>query len=261
MSDFIEAGTDGPMVMLLHSSVSGAKMWRRLMDALKDRYRVRAVNLIGYGRTPPWASEASQSLDDQARVVEAALPDEAEPIYLVGHSFGGSVAMKTAARLGERVAKLALLEANPCYLLRQAGRHEAYARATAMRDCVKAAGATGDWDSAAATFADHWGGAGAWDAMPADRRATFVAALRPNFFEWDAVIDEETPLERWGELLPRATMYLHDPGTTLPIRETVELLRGAHPHWTFHEIAGGGHMAPLTRPDLVNPIIAEFLDG
>jgi hypothetical protein len=56
-------------------------------------------------------------------------------------------------------------------------------------------------------------------------------------------------------------MYLYDPGTTLPIRETVELLRGAHPHWTFREIAGGGHMAPLTRPDLVNPIIAEFLDA
>ena len=97
--------------------------------------------------------------------------------------------------------------------------------------------------------------------MPADRRATFVAALRPNFFEWDAVIDEETPLERWGELLPRVTMYLYDPGTTLPIRETVELLRGAHPHWMFREIASGGHMAPLTRPDLVNPIIAEFLDA
>ena len=49
MPDFIEAGSVGPLVMLMHSSVSGAKMWRRLMDTLKDRYRVRAVNLIGYG--------------------------------------------------------------------------------------------------------------------------------------------------------------------------------------------------------------------
>jgi len=126
MPDFIEAGSVGPLVMLMHSSVSGAKMWRRLMDALKDRYRVRAVNLIGYGGTPPWREERPQSLDDQARVVEAALPEDADEVYLVGHSFGGAVAMKTAARLGARVTKLALLEANPCYLLQRAGRHEAF---------------------------------------------------------------------------------------------------------------------------------------
>jgi pimeloyl-ACP methyl ester carboxylesterase len=44
-------------------------------------------------------------------VVEAALPEDADQVYLVGHSFGGAVAMKTAARLGARVTKLALLEA------------------------------------------------------------------------------------------------------------------------------------------------------
>jgi len=29
--------------------------------------------------------------------------------------------------------------------------------------------------------------------------------------------------------------------------------------WTYKEIAGGGHMAPLTRPDLVNPLVRSFL--
>ena len=32
--DFLEAGS-GPVVMLVHSSVSGARQWRRLMDDLK----------------------------------------------------------------------------------------------------------------------------------------------------------------------------------------------------------------------------------
>jgi pimeloyl-ACP methyl ester carboxylesterase len=47
--DFVEAGSVGPVVMLVHSSVSGARQWRRLMEDLKDRFRVRAVNLFGYG--------------------------------------------------------------------------------------------------------------------------------------------------------------------------------------------------------------------
>jgi pimeloyl-ACP methyl ester carboxylesterase len=132
----MEAGTVGPVVMLLDSAVSRSKMWRRLMDALKDRYRVRAVNLIGYGETPAWNNERSQTLDDQARVVEAAIPDDAAIL-------GGVFAMKTTARLA-RVAELILLEANPCYLLRLAGRDEAYAQAIELRNCIKAGGDSGD---------------------------------------------------------------------------------------------------------------------
>src|SRR5215467_14357392 len=108
-ADFIEAGS-GPVVMLIHSSVSGARMWRRLMDDLKDDFHVRAVNLYGYGRTPPWYSDAPQSLEDQARLVETALPTNAANFCLVGHSLGGSVAMKLAAPLSGRVSRLVLLE-------------------------------------------------------------------------------------------------------------------------------------------------------
>jgi pimeloyl-ACP methyl ester carboxylesterase len=258
--DFVAAGESGAHVLLVHSSVSGPRMWRRLMDALKDRYRLRAVNLMGYGRTPPWPGPGPLALDDQAAIVEAAAPPEG-PVYIVGHSLGGTVAMKAAARLGRRVEKLVLLEANPCYLLAQAGRREAYEEAFALRNCIKAAGASGEWEPAAAVFADYWGGAGAWAATPADRRIAFIEALKPNYYEWDCVLDETIPLEAWGDLLPRATLYVHDPATVRPIRELVELFRAAHPHWTFCEVAAGGHMAPLTRPDLVNPIVAEYLDG
>ena len=135
--DYLEAGSSGPVVMLVHSSVSGARQWRRLMDDLKDQFRVRAVNLFGYGKTPPWPAEATQTLSDQARLVEAALPPDAGEIYVVGHSFGGSVAMKAAARLAGRVARLVLLETNPFYLLAQAGRMDAFAEAVELRNDIK----------------------------------------------------------------------------------------------------------------------------
>ncbi len=247
--------------MLVHSSVSGARQWRRLMDDLKDRFRVRAVNLFGYGDTPPWHGEATQTLADQARLVEAAVPADADEVAVVGHSFGGSVAMKTAASMRGRVTKLVLLETNPFYLLRQAGRTEAFAQALALRDCIKTFGARGEWETAAEKFADYWNGPGTWAGTPPERRAAFAQAIQPNFFEWDAVMDESTPAEQWTKLLPRATSVVHDPGTVLPIREIAEILRQASPGWTYREIAGGGHMAPLTRPDLVNPAVAALLDA
>src|SRR5579863_10405865 len=152
-ADFIEAGSSGPVVMLIHSSVAGARQWRRLMDDLKDRFRLRAVNLYGYGKTPPWSKERKQTLLDQAKLVESALPPGADEIYLVGHSFGGSVAMNATALLGARVKKLVLLEANPFYLLAQDGRLDALAEAMALRDQVKKLGALGQWAAAAEVFA------------------------------------------------------------------------------------------------------------
>ncbi len=257
-ADFLEAGTSGPHVMLIHSSVSGARQWRRLMDDLKDRYRVRAVNLYGYGKTPSWHGGALQTLDDQARLVETAIPADADELYVVGHSFGGSVAMKLAANLQRRVTKLVLLETNPFYLLAQAGRADAFAEAVDLRNCIRKFGALGEWEAAAETFADYWSGAGTWRNMPADRRIVFAAALRPNFHEWSAVMNETTTIDEWAATLPRATMALCDPATVSPIREIDALLRAACPAWTF-AAAKGGHMAPLTRPDLINPIVTLFL--
>src|SRR6516164_10383462 len=153
-ADFLEAGS-GLVVMLIHSSVSGARMWRRLMDDLKDDFHVRAVNLYGYGSTPRWPSDKPQSLDDQARLVETALPTNADTVCLVGHSFGGSVAMRLAARLAGRVTKLVLLETNPFYLLEQSGRADAFSEIMDLRNWVKKFGGMGEWGTVAERFADY----------------------------------------------------------------------------------------------------------
>jgi pimeloyl-ACP methyl ester carboxylesterase len=257
--DFLEAGS-GPLVMLVHSSVSGARQWRGLMDDLKSRFHVRAVNLFGYGKTPPWPTESRQSLTDQARLVEAALPAGADQICLVGHSFGGAVAMKVAARLSGRVAKLVLLEPIPFQLLAQAGCKDAFAEAMNLRNIVKKYGAVGEWSTAAEKFADYWTGAGTWQEMPPDRRLAFSEALKPNFFEWDAVMDDTTPVEEWAALLPRATLLAFDPAGVSPTREIAAILRRSCPDWTFATVRGAGHMAPITRPDLMNPLVCSFLE-
>lgn len=248
----------GEAVILIHSSVSGNRQWRSLIDALKDRHRVIAVNLFGYGETTPWPNVAPQSLYAQAQLVLALCAALDAPVHLVGHSFGGSVALKAAELLGARVGRLVLIEPNPFHLLRQAGRMAAYLEARALRDHVKCYGALGDWTQVACRFADYWLGDGAWAAMADKRRAAFVASLPPNFHEWDAVMDEVTPVEAWKQL-PAHTLVVSDAETRRPIREIVEIFVEACPHWRFHTMPGGGHMAPLTRPDLVDPVVRRFL--
>lgn len=249
----------GQPVVLIHSSVSANRQWRALTEALKDRYRVLAINLFGYGETTPWPGSSSQSLYAQARLVLALCEELGSPVHLVGHSFGGSVALKAARLLGPRVGSLILLEPNPFYLLKQNGRTEAFLESRSLRDHVKCFGSLGDWPRVAERFADYWVGDGSWSTMPEKRRASFADSLPPNFYEWDAVMEEETTVEEWKGLSAK-TLVVSDAATRLPIREIVDIFAKACPHWTFHTIPEGGHMAPLTRPELINPVVREFLD-
>jgi pimeloyl-ACP methyl ester carboxylesterase len=240
--------------------VSGNRQWRALMEALKDRYRVLAINLFGYGETTSWPGTAPQSLYAQAQLVLALCEEAGTPVHFVGHSFGGSVALKAAMLLGPRVESLILLEANPFYLLKQNGRTQAFLESRALRDHVKCFGALGEWPKVAQRFADYWLGDGSWDAMPEKRRVVFAESLSPNFYEWDAVMEEETTVEQCRTLAAK-TLVVSDAGTRFPIREIVDIFTEACPHWIFRTIPEGGHMAPLTRPELINPIVRTFLDG
>jgi pimeloyl-ACP methyl ester carboxylesterase len=257
--DYTDEGHGDPVV-LLPSSVSGNRQWRALTELLQDRYRVLAINLFGYGKTTPWPGSAPQSLYAQAQLVLALCEGLGERVHLVGHSFGGSVALKAAMLLGTRVGSLILIEPNPFSLLSQAGQTQALGEVRSLRDHVKCFGALGDWPKVAERFADYWMGDGSWSAMPEKRRAAFVTSLPPNFYEWDAVMGEEAAVEEWKTVTAR-TLVISDRGTRRPIREIVAIFAEACPHWSFRTITGGGHMAPLTHPELINPIVREFLDA
>lgn len=258
--DIMQAGS-GPTVILVHSSVAGARQWRRLMSDLEGRFHLIAINLFGYGSTPAWSDPSSQTLEDQARLVEEVVPKNNGKFSLIGHSFGGSVAMKAATKLGSCIDNLILLEPNPFYLLEQHDRREAFAESMQLRNCIKECGSAGEWLKAAEKFADYWGGSGTWSTTPDERKATFAEALKPNFHEWDAVMDETTSLQEWVEVLPKNTVVASAQETVRPIREIVELMQKNCSAWRYEQISEGGHMAPLTRPDIVNPLVASILDG
>jgi len=260
--DYLDEG-QGPAVILVHSSASGYGQWRRLVEVLQPHWRVLAPNLFGNGDTSPWPAGRPQTVGDQAGPVLALaeLPGVAgAPVRLVGHSTGGAIVMTAALALGPRVACQVLLEPNPFALLAAHGRTEAFQEALAMRDWVKEHGDRNDWPRVCEHFADYWNGPGTWAAMNERQRARMVAQIPSNYHEWDAVLADRTPVEAWGSLAPR-TLLVSAADTVRPIREIVEILsgawRGVH-HVTLPE---GGHMAPVSRPELVNPHVVAFLES
>jgi len=251
----------GQTVVLIHSSASGAGQWRALVSDLDRHYQTIAVNLFGYGGTTKWKGLEAQTLDDQANLVEMVIPNKRDAICVVGHSFGGSVAMKVASHLGDRVEKLILIEPNPFNLLKNEGRIEAYEESLMICGWVQDFGRKDEWHFAAQKFIDYWNGAGTWSSLSEKQKIKLVSLIRPNFYEWDAVLSDDTVIEEWYENLPRDTMVLLTQNTRRPIHEIGEIFKRCCRAWHFQCLEDCDHMAPLSRPDLVNPMVVSFLDS
>jgi len=256
-TDFIEDG-HGSAVMLIHSTVAGNKQWRKLIEYLSPQYRVIAPNLFGYGSSPKWLKKRNQTLSDQVDLLRGFF-DENESISIVGHSFGGSVAMMAAKEYAEKIKKLVLIEPNPFYLLENHSDPDSYQEALNLRDIIKTNAAKETWGQAAQQFADYWNGSGTWKQMDEPRREKFAEALKPNFHEFDCVINEITTLEEWREILPLNTHILFSEQTVNSIRKIVTIFEETMPSWIFHSYGEGTHMAPLTHPNIINPIIHKIL--
>ena len=96
-----------------------------------------AINLFGYGQTSPWTGNSNQTLYDQTKLVIEFCSTYKYPISIVGHSFGGSVAIKLAVILKDKVSRMVLLEPNLFYLLNQHGRIGAYNECLELKNCIK----------------------------------------------------------------------------------------------------------------------------
>jgi pimeloyl-ACP methyl ester carboxylesterase len=102
---------DGPVVLLIHGMVSDSTTWHRAAEQLAERgHRVLAPDLLGHGNSDK--PEDGYELADFADSLATLLTElDARQATVVGHSFGGAVAMQLAYGHPELVRRLVLVSA------------------------------------------------------------------------------------------------------------------------------------------------------
>jgi pimeloyl-ACP methyl ester carboxylesterase len=250
--EYLEQGSGAPVVLLHGSGCSGAQ-WRALADALSERYRVIAPDLWGYGDTAHWHGREAFSLAHEAEIVHALLGHAGEPAHLVGHSYGGAVALHVARLRSDRLRSLALIEPVAFHLL--VDRREV----ADVGGIIVRAVASGDYAGGCGVFIDYWNGLGAWDGLPAAKRAAMASRLTKVALDFHATLNEPARPEDFRSIaLP--TLLLRGTRSPAPTRRICETLAGVLPDSELAVIEGAGHMAPLTHRDQVNALIASHLE-
>jgi pimeloyl-ACP methyl ester carboxylesterase len=263
---FRRSGDGDQLLVLLHGITSTSEAWRRVMPRLAEGYTVVAPDLIGHGRSAkPRGDYSLGAYAAGVRDLLAVLGFEHGTV--IGHSFGGGIAMQFAYLFPEYTERMALIasgglgrEVHPLlraatlpgseWILPLLAREWPVRAGDAVRSVAAKVGLEAGPDLA--EFARGYASLteeGASDA--------FVHTMR-------SVIDHEgqrvSALDRLylADQLPTLIVW----GTDDPVIP-VEHGRRAHEiveHSRYVEIEGSGHWPMLDAPDRVHRELTSFLE-
>jgi pimeloyl-ACP methyl ester carboxylesterase len=256
------AKADAPEpVILIHSSGMSSRQWGRLTEVLGRTHRVIAPDLLGSGQNPPWPAERLFDLSEDVDAIEALMEKEGtgSRVHLVGHSYGGLLALKLARRDPRRVRSLTAYDPVAFGVLHAENDTEG------LEDLARAEGnriftdfAHGGDDAWFEVFVDYWNGPGAWRAMSSSGRDSFLRVGRKVFFEVWSLMHDRTPASAYTGIEAPA-LLIGGARSPAAARRVVTLLAKALPRARAHMVPDAGHMGPLTHAALVNDAIVAHI--
>lgn len=253
--DCVDSGS-GPAVLFLPGSYSTTAAWRQVQRHLGPGYRLVTTSLGGYGGTTDTRTLRDCGIEHEVRVVQELVRHIGQPVHLVGHSFGGTVALAAALSRSVDIASLSLFEANPLPLIREHGGGRLYGETLRMSQAFEAAVNAGEQD-APARIIDFWGGPGVFAAMPDAVKAYCRETAAVNVLDWRtvtsdvaasdcAVLDIPVLLVRGGEANP----------AMVAITDT---LRDCLPDVRCFAVEGAGHFLITSHAPRCAELLSAFL--
>lgn len=247
-------------VIALHCAGSDARQWRQLGQTLGPRCDLLTPEHYGSAGTGPWTGTHAFTLADEAARTVALIDATDRNVHLVGHFYGGGVALHAALKRPNRVETLTLYEPSAFHILKQIerGGADALAEIAAIARLTGDGVITGDYQGAAAAFIDYWSGKGTWAALRPELRSSLVRWLPKAPLDFAALIGERAEASDYGRLRCSTLIIRgeHAPGPTRLIAEALPtLLSNAR----LAVVAGAGHMGPLTHAAEVNAMIGRHI--
>jgi len=265
-----------PVVVCVHGLGGSHLNWDLLAPLLSARYRVLAVDLPGFGLSPPRRGPATVRRNVAA--LAAFIRGCDGPVTLVGNSMGGLIAVLTAARHPELVRALALLDPAlpaPGRVLRSpAGLAQLVAYAVpGVGERLRRARRRRIGAHAAFAETLRTGGIDP-ESLPPDLVARSVALVEQQ----DDVAGADRAYLSASRSLAWAMVRAHAYYAAMAaVRAPVLLVHGAQdglvpvgaaravvrrrPEWRYVELAGVGHMPQLQDPKRVIEVLVPWLDS
>ena len=247
-------------VLALHCSLAHAGAYAGLAEALHG-LTLTALDFIGHGKARDWDRvEDYHTACTQDAIAMAETLGQGGPIDLIGHSFGGTVALRIAATRPGLVRSLTLIEPVFFAAARAAKAPDWDAFITDHHEFGTLV-AKGQTLEAARQFHAIWGGGEPFDALPARMQSYMADRIHLITAPWPMVLDDAPGLLAPGRLETiRVPVLLLEGNRSPEIVGAVNAALAARlPHASRMTIPEAGHMLPISHPGQTAPLITAHL--
>ena len=249
-------------VLALHCSLAHSGAWAGLAGALHG-VTITALDQPGHGHSADWdGREDIHSLTTRISVAMAETLGAGGPVDLMGHSFGGTVALRIALERPDLVRSLTLVEPVIFAAARAAG-DPAWGPFHASHLAVAALIRQGDLAGAAAMFHAAWGTGDAFADLP-QRQKDYILHRIPMIAQQNPVLlDDAAGLLRYMGLEALGVPVLLIEGADSPpvIAAVQAELARRLANVRRLVVPGAGHMVPITHPGAIAGAVQAHLDG
>jgi pimeloyl-ACP methyl ester carboxylesterase len=233
-------------ILLIHGAGMSARSWALQIQGLSPGHQVLAMDLPGHGASDPIAEASLESYTDAACTLLTTLG--IGPVFVAGHSLGGSVALALAARRPELVKGLVLISS--C-----AKTPQSSGTFKALLGSLPVPFRRMLFSSTARSFLF---------ALGATNSAVQLALrdlrnCRPETIRRDVAAAEGMNLEGSAQNVLTPTLILCGTSDIVTPLRLSEKLAALIPGARLHAVDQAGHMLPLEAPERVNQEILEFV--
>ena len=185
------------------------------------------------------------------------LKEIGEPVHLVGHSFGGAVALASALSGAFEVLSIATFEANPLALLQERGNHYLYKATKEMSADYEAAFHAGERD-AAGLIIDFWGGDNSFNSMPHAVQEYCRATTYANVLDWCTAFSFEAKMSDYAGL-SMPVLLVRGAHANPQMIKINEVLEACLPNRRSAVVDGANHFLITSHAGDCAALLAEFL--
>jgi len=245
----------GPCVVFLHSSLSSSRQWHNLAKQLEPDFTCINIDLLGYGAADPVLDENGYSFDTEVQRINSIISHAVgkAPYHLVGHSCGGAIALKMTVDSPAQVLSLSIYEPVAFHLLADSQQQKEQVINFANKlNLLKP-------KQACQVFVDYWNGDGFFNGLPDNLANSLVSAIDKVKLDFKGIFSEVYQLEDLSRILCPC-LVLYGKYTKEVSRELTMHIINALNNVTSNEVQAG-HMAPVSHPQLVEPIVCEFISS
>lgn len=249
-------------VIALHCSGGSVRHWNGLTDRLGLGFHVHTPEYRRVDASDAESKAITFTLKDEAEPILSLIDQIPSSIHLVGHSYGGRLALHIAMARPQRIASMVLYEPCAFDLLNQLGSiASAESQAIqALASSIQRHVATGHNARAMADLVDYWNGKGAWSALNPEQRDYLILWAPTAILEFDALLNERIPLHAYQQLdIP--VRLLQGTCSPAPARMISNALMGLLPKCQVVRLTDIGHMGPVTHADYITRLFSAHIES